>query len=78
MGSPTIGSSDGNMWYGNGPGSFVIDNSYAMNTGAQTNYLAVQFNTVVPEPTTIYSLILMLAAIAGWSALVKPKRAGQN
>jgi len=48
-GSPTIGTS-GDMWYG-APGSFVVDNSYAVATGAKSNTLGVEF--YVPEPLTV-------------------------
>jgi hypothetical protein len=62
-GAPTIGTS-GDMWYGS-PGGFVADNSYAVNTGAQTNTLAVQFNSVpaVPEPSTWAMMLLGFAGI---------------
>jgi hypothetical protein len=54
--APTIGTS-GNMWYGS-PGSFTVDNSYAVATGASTNTLAVQFNaTATPLPSTWTMLI---------------------
>jgi hypothetical protein len=57
-GAPTVGTSGG-MWYGS-PGNFVVDNSYAINTGAQTNTLAAQFNSVsaVPEPSTWAMMLL--------------------
>jgi hypothetical protein len=57
-GAPTIGTS-GNMWYGSS-GGYVIDNGYAVDTGAKTNTLAVQFNSVsaVPEPSTWAMMIL--------------------
>jgi hypothetical protein len=54
-GAPTIGGS-GDMWYGS-PGSYVVDNSYAIDTGAKTNTLAVQVNSV-PEPSTWAMMIL--------------------
>jgi hypothetical protein len=54
-GAPTVGTS-GDMWYGS-PGSFVVDNSYAVATGAQTNTLAVQVSGV-PEPSTWAMMIL--------------------
>lgn len=44
------------MWYGS-PGSYVVDNSYAIDTGAKTNTLAVQVNSV-PEPSTWAMMIL--------------------
>jgi hypothetical protein len=62
-GAPTIGTS-GDMWYGSS-GSFVVDNGYAVNTGAQTNTLAVQFNSVsaVPEPSTWAMMLLGFAGL---------------
>ena len=63
-GSPTVGSS-GNMWYGL-PGHFVADNNYAVNTGAQTNTLAVQINSVsVPGPIAGAGLPVLLAFLGG-------------
>jgi hypothetical protein len=66
-GSPSIGTS-GNMWYG-APGSYVVDNSYAVATGAQANTMAVQFN--VPEPGAVSGLITMLAALGGLTGILK-------
>ena len=54
-GSPTIATS-GDMWYG-APGSYVADDSYAVATGAQTNTLAVEFNTVPEDPSLLYMLL---------------------
>jgi hypothetical protein len=59
-GAPTIGTS-GDMWYGS-PGSFVIDNSYAVATGAKTNTLAVSM-TAVPELSTWAMLLLGFAGL---------------
>jgi hypothetical protein len=59
-GAPTIGTS-GDMWYGS-PGAYVVDNSYAVATGAKTNTLAVQVNAV-PEPSTWAMLLLGFAGI---------------
>ncbi len=70
-GSPTIGVS-GDMWYGNGPGSFVVDNAYAIATGAATNTLAVQFN--VPEPATWAMLCLGFVAL-GFTAFRRDRSA---
>jgi hypothetical protein len=61
-GAPTIGTS-GSMWYGS-PSSFVIDNSYAIDTGASTNTLAAQFNvSATPLPST---WTMMLIGLAGF------------
>ena len=68
-GSPTIGTS-GDMWYG-APGSFVVDNSYAVATGAETNTLAVQFNAApVPEPST---WVMMLTGLWGGFGAIRRK-----
>ncbi len=72
-GSPTVGTS-GDMWYGS-PGNYVVDDNYAVATGAQTNTLAAQFNATsvditsedaTPEPST---LGLLFVAAAGFAAL---------
>jgi hypothetical protein len=55
-GSPTTGIS-ADMWYG-APGNFVVDNSYAVATGAETDTLAVQFNSAAPEPSTWAMMLL--------------------
>ncbi len=67
-GAPTVGTS-GDMWYGS-PGSFVVDNTYAIATGAQTNTLAVQFSVTesgglrpIPEPSTWAMIGLGFAAL---------------
>jgi hypothetical protein len=62
-GAPTIGTST-DMWYG-APGSYVVDNSYAIDTGAKTNTLGVQFN--VPDGGT--TLVLLGLAVAGLAGL---------
>jgi hypothetical protein len=49
------------MWYGS-PGSFVVDNSYAVATGAETDTLAAQFNAV-PEPATWAMMLLGVGMI---------------
>lgn len=59
-GAPTIGTS-GDMWYGS-PGSFIVDNSYAINTGASTDTLAVQFNAT-PLPSTWTMMLIGLAGL---------------
>jgi hypothetical protein len=70
-GSPNIGTS-GDMWYGS-PGAYVVDNNYAVATGAETNTLAVQFNAdnvdtsdeaVAPEPSTLGLLLVAAAGLA--------------
>lgn len=58
--APTIGTS-GDMWYGS-PGSYVVDNSFAVATGAKTNTLAVQVNAV-PEPGTWAMMIIGFAGL---------------
>ncbi len=70
-GSPTVGAA-GDMWYG-APGSYVADNSYAIDTGAETNTLAVQFigaealattlTVSAPEPSTWAMMGLGFAAL---------------
>jgi hypothetical protein len=66
-GSPTIGSS-GDMWYG-ASGSYIADDSYAVDTGAETNTLAAEFNaapqTPVPESGTLLYMLLAGAASFG-------------
>ncbi len=57
--APTVGAS-GDTWYGS-PGGYVVDNNYAVDTGAMTNTLAVQFNA--PEPATWAMLGLGFAAL---------------
>jgi hypothetical protein len=74
--SPTVGTS-GDMWYGS-PGNYIVDNNYAVATGAETNTLAVQFNTsnsytsnedaaesAAPEPSTLGLLFVAAAGVAG-------------
>ncbi len=67
-GSPTVGSS-GDMWYGS-PGAFVVDDLYAIDTGALTNTLAVRFFAsesgrppAIPEPSTWAMIGLGFAAL---------------
>jgi len=70
-GSPTIGTS-ADMWYGS-PGSYVVDNSYAVATGASTNTLGVQFNVSVPEPGVVSLLFTMLAGVGGLAGVLRKK-----
>lgn len=81
-GSPAVGTS-GDMWYGS-PGNYVVDNSYAVATGAETNTLAAEFDTssavtandaAAPEPST---LGLLIAAAAGFTALKLKKPAHRS
>ena len=65
-GSPTVGTS-GNMWYG-APGSFVADDSYAVATGAQTDTLAVAFNTVPANPSAVPESSSLLYMLLGGAA----------
>ena len=62
-GAPTIGSS-GNMWFG-APGSYAVDNTFAMATGSQTDTLGVQFNAV-PEPA-VWATMLIGVGMVGAS-----------
>ena len=75
-GSPTIGTS-GDMWYGSS-GSFVADDGYAVDTGAQTNTLAVEVNAT-PEPSSLLFLgtgLLGLAFVAFRKAKVSGLKLG--
>ena len=71
-GAPTVGSS-GDMWYG-APGSYVVDDSYAVATGAVSNTLAVQFNAV-PEPATWAMMLLGVGMIGGGLRMARRKQA---
>jgi hypothetical protein len=53
--APTIGSGPNSLWYGFGPGTFTANSTWAIDDGAVTNFLVVQFDTtsVVPEPATL-------------------------
>jgi hypothetical protein len=79
-GSPNVGTS-GDMWYGS-PGSYIVNDDYAVATGAETNTLAVQFNAdnqytafedAAPEPSTLGLLFVAAAGFAGLK-LNKPAR----
>ena len=74
-GAPTVGSSNGVMWYGTSPGNFVPDTSYAQATGAKSNLLAAQFNTTVPEPGAATVLVTMLAGLGGLIVALRKKLA---
>lgn len=63
-GSPTIGT-NGGMWYG-APGDYSLDNGYAIDTGASSNTLAVEFNAATPEPS---SLLLLGTGLLGLAFL---------
>jgi hypothetical protein len=60
-GAPTVGT-NGGMWYG-APGGYVLDNSYAVATGAMSNTLAAEF--VTPEPGTLLLFGTSALALAG-------------
>jgi hypothetical protein len=68
-GAPTTGTS-GDMWYGS-PGSFVVDNSYAISTGSKADTLAAQF--AVPEPATWAMMLLGIGVIGAGLRLARRK-----
>jgi hypothetical protein len=61
LGAPTVGSAVDSLWYGNGPGTFVANDTWAIANG-DTNFIAAEFNAT-PEPSLYAVLGLGLAGL---------------
>jgi hypothetical protein len=69
--APTVGSGPDSLWYGNSPGNFVANNTWAIADGAVVNYLVAQFNAsspvaTVPEPGSLALAGFGLMGLVGY------------
>jgi hypothetical protein len=56
--APTTGTAPDSMWFGNGPGSFGSNTTWAIADGASTNLITAEISAT-PEPTSLAALLGM-------------------
>jgi hypothetical protein len=67
-GAPSVGTA-GDMWYC-ASGSCVVNNNYAIATGAQTNTLAAQF-VMVPETVSLSQTLSWAIGLVGFVVVTR-------